>query len=356
MNRPQTLADDLLARLPLSPDIHLHKLDLARELALLVAFDAGIYRAASFLDDRVIQPSTQGAWIAAGQVAEAAGRIRNARPVHFIFHTGHVGSTLVSRLLGEITGVLSLREPLTLRTLAEAHDGLGRPESGLSAVQFRDLCQWLMCIWSRAYPAGLATVVKATSTAGRIAGAILERHAASRAIYLNVRAEPYLATLLAGENSPVDLRGHAPGRMRRLERQLGRPLASPDTLLLGELAALGWLAETCSQQDAVRQLANQVLCVDFDQLLSTVGTGMSQIAAHLGLPVAADFSTQVERSPVLTRYSKAPEHEYSPLLRAEVLADSRRRNQAEIRSGLVWLESLAKGDAGIARVLNECGL
>ena len=51
------------------------------------------------------------------------------RAVHFIFHTGHVGSTLVSRLLDETGDVLSLREPLPLRTLADAMDVLTLPES-----------------------------------------------------------------------------------------------------------------------------------------------------------------------------------------------------------------------------------
>ena len=36
----------------------------------------------------------------------------------WIFHIGHVGSTLVSRLLGELAGVLAIREPRLLRDLA----------------------------------------------------------------------------------------------------------------------------------------------------------------------------------------------------------------------------------------------
>ncbi len=355
MNQPRTLADDLLERLPQSPDIYLHKLDLARQRALLVVLDREAYRAASFLDDRILGPATQGAWLNLGRLAEAAERIDALRPVHFIFHTGHVGSTLVSRLLDELEGVFSLREPLPLRTLAGIHDGLGEPDSPVSVAQFDDLIRWLMRLWSRGYPSGHSNIVKATSTAGRIAAALLERNIASRAIYLNLRAEPYLATLLAGENSPIDLRGHGPERLRRLERLVGRTLAPLEKLSLGELAALGWLAETCSQHDAARRLAGRLLSIDFDRLLSDVGASMSRIAVHFGLPVAAEFSLQAERSSALNRYSKAPEHAYSPGLRAEILAGSRHRNQAEIRRGLAWLEAFARSDASIAQVVNEAG-
>ncbi|MEL7190174.1 MAG: hypothetical protein AAGK17_11525, partial [Pseudomonadota bacterium] len=37
----------------------------------------------------------------------------------FIFHIGHVGSTLLARLLGEAPDTLALREPQLLRQFAE---------------------------------------------------------------------------------------------------------------------------------------------------------------------------------------------------------------------------------------------
>ena len=73
--------------------------------------------------------------------------------INFIFHTGHVGSTLVSRLLDETGPVLSVREPLPLRTLAEAQDTLRAPESLLGEPRFELLLDTLMRLWSRGYPA-----------------------------------------------------------------------------------------------------------------------------------------------------------------------------------------------------------
>ena len=353
MATPDSIADDLLARLAASPDAYPQKLDLVREVILFVRFDAASYRAASFLDDRILSPATQGAWLPVGRVAEASRRVTSRRPVHFIFHTGHVGSTLVSRLLDETGEVLSLREPLPLRTLADAHDVLGAPDSLLSPAQFDRELTVFMQLWSRGYERTQSVVVKATSSAGRLAVPMLTSNEESRAIYMNVRAEPYLATLLAGQNSPLDLRGHGPERIRRLGSRLGTPLAPLHTLSIGELAAMSWLAETLTQRDAVKRFADRVIAVDFEAFLANVSAGMTNVLGHFALSRDARYLADVERSPVLERYSKAPEYGYTPSVRADVLRDSRRDNRAEIRKGLDWLERLAQSDAAGAEIVNN---
>ena len=235
LEEPAPIADLLLEKLPSSPEAYPQKLDLIREMALFVKLDTASYRAASFLDDRILGPATQGAWLPLGVVRDAAQRVRHARPVHFIFHTGHVGSTLVSRLLDETGSVLPLREPLPLRTLADAHDVLGQPESLLSDAEFGRYLALFMTLWGRGDDATRCIVLKATSIAGRVAVPILTSSANSKAIYMNLRAEPYLATLLAGQNSPIDLRGHGQGRIRRLQARVGVPLVPLHALSLGEL-------------------------------------------------------------------------------------------------------------------------
>jgi hypothetical protein len=64
----------------------------------------------------------------------------------------------------------------------------------------------------------------------------------------------------------------------------------------------------------------------------------------------------VGRSPVLTRYSKAPEYGYTPNVRAEGLRDSRRHNREEIRKGMEWLERQARSDNAVAEVVNGIGV
>jgi hypothetical protein len=349
---PNSRANDLLAQLAASPDVYPQKLDLIREMVLLVRFDAATYRAASFLDDRILGPATQGVWLPLAKVADAAHHVQNRRPVHFIFHTGHVGSTLVSRLLDETGAVLSLREPLPLRTLAEAHDVQGQPDSLLSTGEFDRALAMFMRLWSRGYGETRSVVVKATSSAGRLTVPILAASEGSRAVYMNLAAEPYLATLLAGQNSPIDLRGHGPERIRRLQSRIRELVAPLYTLSLGELAAMSWLAESWAQRDAVKRFPGRVIPLDFEAFLSDVAASMGRMLGHFELPADARYLSEVGHSPVLTRYSKAPEYAYTPTVRAEVLRDSRRDNREEIRKGMDWLEGLARSDAAIAEVVN----
>ncbi|HQR10558.1 MAG TPA: hypothetical protein PLW68_04445 [Casimicrobiaceae bacterium] len=354
--QPNAVADGLLADLAASPDSYPQKLDLIRDAVLLVRLDAAAYRAASFLDDRILGPATQGAWLPANVVADEARRIGSGRPVHFIFHTGHVGSTLVSRLLDETGHVLSVREPLPLRTLAEASAVLGEPESLLSDTQFGAHLETFMTLWSRGYAATRAVVVKATSSAGRLAVPILSHRVASRAVYMNLGAEPYLATLLAGQNSPLDLRGHGPGRIRSLQARTRVPLAPLHALSLGELTAMSWLAESWAQHDALQADPARVVALDFDGFLANVEEGMRKVLSHFALPADPGYLGSVARSPVLASYSKAPEFAYSPAVRAEIQNGSRRVNREEIRKGMAWLQRIARADAGAAAVVTGGGV
>jgi hypothetical protein len=351
MAAEESPSDDLLRRAG-SPDAYPQKIDLVREMILLVQLEASAYRAASFLDDRILGAATKGGWVPVRAVAEASRLVSNPCPVHFIFHTGHVGSTLVSRLLDETAEVLPLREPLPLRTLADAHDDLGEPASLLSEAEFNLTLAMFMRLWARGYDATRSVVVKATSSAGRLAVPILAANQASRGIYMNVRAEPYLATLLAGQNSPTDLRGHGPGRMRRLQSRMAAAVPHLHTLSLGELAAMSWLVESWAQRDAVKRFPDRVIAVDFEDFLAAVAEHMSRILGHFGLPRDPRYLSAIARSPVLSRYSKAPEFAYAPEVRAEVLQESRRHNREEITKGMHWLERLAQADGALAEIVN----
>jgi hypothetical protein len=317
---------------------------------LLVQLSEGAYRAASFLDDRILTPGLKGAWVSLESVLGAVGAAPG-KPLHFIFHTGHVGSTLLSRLLDESGSVLSLREPLPLRTLADAREALGLSESLLSPDDYEGLELALLRLWSRGYRDTHSVVLKATSSASRIGTSLLDRLSGARAVYLNLGAEPYLATLLAGKNSGVDLRGHGPVRIRKLQTCTQAPLAPLYALSPGELAAMSWLAETWNQHDIVDRFGSRILALDFDELLADVAGSVRRVAEHFQLPVESGWLADIARSRVLTRYSKSPNYEYSPQLRGELLRESRQSNAAQIAAGLRWLENLAKLDPAVARKL-----
>src|SRR5215213_9145920 len=88
-------------------------IDPGNRLIRLVRLDEAAYRAASFLDDRMMRPGIEIRICSLDQaMIETAADSRN--DARWIFHIGHVGSTLVARLLGELGEVLSIREPRSL--------------------------------------------------------------------------------------------------------------------------------------------------------------------------------------------------------------------------------------------------
>jgi len=84
--------------------------------------------------------------------------------------------------------------------------------------------------------------------------------------------------------------------------------------------------------------------IDFDTFLADPGDTMRAICAHFALTVPQEFLDGISRNPILTRYSKAPEHAYTPDLRKQILSASRALNAAEIRKGMLWIEAFTRNN------------
>ncbi len=307
-------------------------LDPARDALMLVPMTLGDYRDASFLDERL---GKRASWTPAAEIVRAMSGARDIRPLHFIFHAGHVGSTLLSRLTAEAGGVLPLREPLPLRVIAE-HFSEARLEL-------------LLRLWERGFDDTRAVVLKATSATERLATKLMSLRPGAKAVLLNVSAESYLATMLAGENSATDLNAQGAERFHRLAALIGE--APPRPATLGELIAMSWLAERVTQLQAMRALGPRVLAVDFDAMLEALPETLARVLAHLDIACAPERVAAIACGPTITRYSKAPQNGYSPTFRAELLAESRRGYAKEIRAALDWLERLVVSRPALAAVL-----
>ena len=347
-----SVPDPLRAELLGDPSLFPQKLDLARERVLFIRMSRQDYEAASFLDDRILTPTTKGQWLRFTHLDRLLAGARPQVPLGFIFHAGHVGSTLLSRLIEAAGGVLALREPLPLQTLAAAADALEDAAPSVSAERFEALARGQLLLWRRAYPDTRFTLVKATSAAARLGPRLLALEPEARAIHLNLRPEPYLAALLAGENSPLDLKGFGGERIARLAR-LGAPSLQPlDQLSLGELAAMTWAAETVNAAAIGNAVGPRLLRLDFDDLLADPCATLARACAHLGIVANAPYLAGANESPLLRVYSKAMDLPFSPELRQEILRQSRSRHGAEISKGLAWLEALARNWPTAARALS----
>ena len=78
-------SEDLLSRLTTTPDVYVQKIDLVRSAALLVGVREDEFRAASFLDDRMLTASMPRKWVGLKTLVERADQLAAGHPVHLFF-------------------------------------------------------------------------------------------------------------------------------------------------------------------------------------------------------------------------------------------------------------------------------
>ncbi len=319
-----------------TPDYFPFELDPARGRVSLLRLSEDDYRAASFLDQRVLRSDSalvETDW----QKLDLPSGAR--RDVQYIFHIGNVGSTLLSRLLGELDGVFALREPLLLRTFAADPPG---------PADFARLTALL----SRTFRPEQRASVKATSFTSEIADRLVPP--GSKALFLYARPDRYLENILAGENSWQTLQALSPVRLVRLQGRCPGLEADVDAMHDGLRTALGWACEMTSLEAAAgRMPADSVLWLDFDTFLADPLAHFRAVATHFGHAADEATARAIVEGPLMGRYSKALDYEYSPALRREILAEARWRHGAAIRDGLNWLAGLAGRYPAVAAAIRR---
>lgn len=322
-----------------------YKLDLVARRVLWLRFDAARRRDAAFLDERAIAADDAGGWLPLDALDAFAGH--GATSADAVFHIGHCGSTLLSRLLESWPGVQALREPLPLRTLAEAWPARHGPLSRLSADACERILDALWRAWSRPLPPATRTLVKATSSCNALAAPLLAAQPSMRAVLLDMALRPYLATVLKSPAALLDATAAAPERLASLiDAGLGDGLAL-HALSPPQQCAMGWVAERvrCFAL-AHGPHASRVLRVDFDALLDAPADTLARVAAHLALP--ADGIDAALVAPAWGRYAKAQDHRYGPEDRAHDLALAVARHHERIEDGEAWVAAFVARHPGVA--------
>lgn len=307
-------------------------LDPSQGAARLVAMDDDSYRAASFLDDRLLQAPID-AQIVSWTEIEAAVSEDMRSDARWIFHIGHVGSTLISRLLGELGDVLSIREPRLLRDLALTP----------ADIRHRYIAP-VPRLMSRTFAEAELACVKATSFASEIAPELVPP--GERALFLFATPRNYIASILAGENSLQELRLLAGSRAQRLNaRSVYLPAQNE-----ADLAAAAWATEMTALETAAERMSDrQIAWADFDTMLGDMPAELARVADFFGFG-AGEVRT-VASGPLLNRYSKALEHEYSPSLRRNLIGEAAEQHGRAIDGALAMLQTAAEKSPLLARAL-----
>lgn len=343
---PQTPVNSPFGALPiLCPAI----LDERANHVIALSLTRRDYEIISFLDQRLLGGPYAEASIDWSVIEKYDGS--GLEQLDYIFHIGHVGSTLLSRLLGQSPAVFSLREPAVLRRLADLHGQLAAGSCPWSRVQWSDRAGGLLRLWSRVWLPGQRTLLKATSSVSEIAAPLLDRQAGAKAVLLTLAPETYLATILGGPASRVELEQMTAGRLARLHRRLGGVEWRTADLSEGERAAMSWAVEMTGLAEAAKAHPADCLWLDFEDLLTNPHESLARTLTHLRGTAPPEVVSAMAASPYFGRYSKAPEYGYDAGLRRQVLNQARAEHGGEIARGLAWLRRAAADHPLIAGLL-----
>jgi hypothetical protein len=323
-----------------SPQLFPYSMDLGSDSVSFVHLAKADYEKASFLDPRILTPQTRACSLPWAEIARAIDSAQLKERLGFIFHIGHVGSTLLSRLIGAHPCAFSLREPMLLRGFAQLKSEPRHAPAAWGGDAFEARLTRVLQLFSRTFEDRELAVVKATSVVSELSATLLSRASAPKAIMMYVPPESYIATILGGANSRQEAKVLTPGRLQRLQQRIGCEAWRAEHLSEGETLALAWACEMSALAQAARSSAARLMHVDFDQFLINPSS-LLEILRHFDIDATAAEVQTILEGPDMRRYSKAPEYAYDAALRLEVLNEARALHGAEIRRGLNWLEQAA---------------
>ena len=335
---------------------YLYALDLDAGRADVLDVDRSFY-SAPFLDQRALAGKRLGGWhYSLDELLDAHARLTSipateqvAPGLRWIFHVGHCGSTLLSRLLDQLPDVLGIREPLPLLALAEA--SLRRADSAARVAPLRVDAALAMTadLLARGFAAPDRMVVKATSTVSMLAPALLASRVTDRAVLLELPLPRYLAAYLRDPALRLQARSDAAPRLSARHEWTRDDTLALEHLDDAQCIALTWLVETERFARVAKDpaIATRVLRIDGDELVAHPAECLARAAQHLDLDASADAITHAIAGDVLHRYAKQPGRTYDAGMRERDLAQAGERFAREIRTATAWLRALeAKLEGG----------
>jgi len=331
------------ATLLLSPAMFLRDVDPLRGTAVFTPMSEESYRASSFLDNRIVRAGERDVMADLDDLVDLASSLSlERRVIHYLFHVGHCGSTLLSRVLGERPCYLALREPPLLMGLSRSVRSLGRPGFPIPPERWESLRDLSLLTLGKTWRADQTALVKPTSQAGNLIPILMRHTDRERAVMLYTDLEAYLAAML---------RPHTRRETRLFARDFrtrefaglvpGAPQTS-DAYDDGPLAAMSWLMHTREMAAALDDPAIGPRCMllHFDTWLSDPRGVTSQVCEFLGPALTADEMDRLDGLPLLSASAKTPGQPFSGEDRRRELAASRNDNAADIAAGLEWVREI----------------
>ena len=338
-----------------SPAWFLRDVDPITDKAVLSPMDESSYRASIFLDNRIKRAGSRDLAVDLEALLELATRSgMSRRPVHYLFHIGHCGSTLLSRLLGDCDGLMALREPPVLMGLSRSLRRLQEPGFPIAPERWETLLELSLCCLGRTWRPGQTALVKPTSHAGNLIPRLLTFTGEERAVMLYVGLETFLTTMLRPEIRRETLLFARDFRIGDFDSLMPGRRDSAADFEPGQLAAMSWLLlvreMACALDDP--SLSGRIKTLDFDRFLASPETTFGEVCDFLGQHPGPE-----SLGDILARHgghsAKDPDRRFDAARRQQELAAARHSHAREIEAGLVWAQQMVRDNECFSGLLDR---
>lgn len=290
-----------------SPDHYLHSFE--GDVAVFVPMDRAAYHRSIFLDHR-ISPAATGT-----MRVPVAGLSGDSKPISWIFHIAHCGSTLLARALDRPEAGLVLREPAALRQIGIA------PDSAKLAV--------VLAMLGKRYLPDAPTIVKANVPVNFILSDIVANAKPIRAIFMYCGLRDYLLAVLRSD-------GHR-NWVRQVTDQFVAHMGNRPALTDAERAAALWRAQLARFSEAIAKSPN-ARAMDSEIFFSDPGQAVEATAHHLGAILTRDQIAATVSGPLFATHAKRPDASFDNAARLARKAQLERTISAELEEAERWVE------------------
>ena len=302
-----------------SPDHYLHSFD--GDDAVFVPMDRAAYHRSIFLDGRI---SAAGGGSMRVPVSSLSGHLR---PISWIFHIAHCGSTLLARALDRPDRNLVVREPAALRQVGVAPDV--------------DKLNVVLAMLGKRYDPNAPTVVKANVPVNFILPQIIASDMEAQAIFLHCRLHDYLLAVLRSD-------GHRQW-VRQVTDQFSPQLGDVAGLSDAQRAAALWLGQMRAFTAAMEIMPN-ARSLDAEWFFNDPRPVLAAVAGHLQVMISAAEIDQIVAGPLFSTSAKNPGLAFDNTQRLARRADLEAAIGDELAQAERWVEA-AGGEMRLDRPL-----
>lgn len=278
-----------------------HLYDARADTLVFARLTRDAHRRAVFVDRRFVGQSQQSLPMPLSELSSDA--VRRARaPMHFIFHTAHCCSTLLTRAL-DIPGVsMGIKEPAVLVSFAQHWANARQTPGALDAFSVT------LDLLSRPLSPGETQIVKPSNVATHLIPEIFHLRPDAKALVLWSGLETFLGAIVRrGADGRAFARQVFQGFADAIPLD---PTFSREELLIQtdlQLAAQVWLMQMAFLGSVIRRHGStRIRVLNSDTFLAQPARTLRALAQHFSLALDAERCAEIAAGPVFREHAKQP--------------------------------------------------